>query len=85
MKTILSVLSLCLTLTACAAPSIVTGNSRSVTIDDGQYTEFTHGTTDSEVAVKDAADKWCAKYGRVSGTEKNPSHSRTREFECVSK
>lgn len=92
MKNISLTLVLCVTLTACAAPKVVTGNSRSVVIDDGQYigTEgglITGGIENNTAAgAKAEADKWCAKYGRVSGAEiPHYPQTRRREYECVSK
>lgn len=82
MKKALLSLILCVSLVGCAAPSVITGNSRSVVIDDGQYTKFT--SADSQ--VKAEADKWCAKYGRVSSVQMpTPYPTRHKEFECVAK
>jgi hypothetical protein len=73
---------LVLILSSCAPANVVTGNSRSVTIDDGQYTTLSR----NYAGAKAEADKWCAKYGRVSSVQKNPEHrGRYKEFECVEK
>lgn len=89
MNKTLQLLSLCAVLGGCAAPSVITGNSRSVVINDGQYLAHAYsvGATDAtEAAAKAEADKWCAKYGRVSGAEiPHFPPGRRREFECVAK
>ncbi|MCK5658984.1 MAG: hypothetical protein KAH96_03810 [Alphaproteobacteria bacterium] len=74
-------LSLIVILAGCSSPSVITGNSRSVTINDGQYTKL----TDATVETKALADEWCAKHGRVSGPQKPPFGVRHKTFECLDK
>lgn len=90
MKNIISVLILCITLTGCAAPRVVTGNSRSVVIDDGQLIGHkglggSMISNATEPAAKAEADRWCAKYNRVSGVEQTQSDESRKEFACVDK